>query len=175
MRTKTGHPLYPQGIKRKVKGDWNCRLCRNLNFSYRVHCNLCKHKRDCLNSGFDYAVFLNLTPYEEADTCASDFDCTSLPSLSFLLAEEVFATPTRARPLNARSCVLVDLTNKCIVDGVKTSTDETKIEAVMEGVKRPVEERKGDWVCLGCKNLNFSFRRCCNRCGLNKDRYLAYN
>lgn len=24
--------------------------------------------------------------------------------------------------------------------------------------------RAGDWICLGCKNLNFSFREVCNRC-----------
>ena len=25
-------------------------------------------------------------------------------------------------------------------------------------------ERVGDWVCLSCDNLNFSFRDVCNRC-----------
>ena len=24
--------------------------------------------------------------------------------------------------------------------------------------------RQGDWVCLQCHNLNFSFRKKCNRC-----------
>ncbi len=26
------------------------------------------------------------------------------------------------------------------------------------------EERVGDWVCMKCTNLNFSFRMTCNRC-----------
>jgi hypothetical protein len=30
--------------------------------------------------------------------------------------------------------------------------------------KKPFQERAGDWVCLKCKNLNFSFRVVCNRC-----------
>lgn len=34
--------------------------------------------------------------------------------------------------------------------------------------KKPFVERVGDWVCLKCKNLNFSFRLACNRCQLTK-------
>lgn len=33
---------------------------------------------------------------------------------------------------------------------------------------KPFVERSGDWVCLGCKNLNFAFRKKCNRCKLPK-------
>jgi len=29
-------------------------------------------------------------------------------------------------------------------------------------------ERQGDWICIKCKNLNFSFRVICNRCKLPK-------
>lgn len=29
-------------------------------------------------------------------------------------------------------------------------------------------EREGDWICVHCKNLNFSFRAVCNRCGAQK-------
>ena len=32
--------------------------------------------------------------------------------------------------------------------------------------KLPSEIRAGDWICLYCNNLNFSFRIKCNRCGL---------
>ena len=34
--------------------------------------------------------------------------------------------------------------------------------------KKPFVERIGDWVCLKCRNLNFSFRITCNRCQLSK-------
>jgi len=34
--------------------------------------------------------------------------------------------------------------------------------------KKPFVERVGDWVCIKCKNLNFSFRVICNRCQLTK-------
>jgi hypothetical protein len=35
--------------------------------------------------------------------------------------------------------------------------------------KKPFVERVGDWVCVKCKNLNFSFRNSCNRCQLTKE------
>ena len=34
--------------------------------------------------------------------------------------------------------------------------------------KRVLTERVGDWVCLNCNNLNFSFRDFCNRCELDR-------
>jgi len=36
-------------------------------------------------------------------------------------------------------------------------------------IKKPFIEREGDWVCLQCKNLNFSFRVSCNRCQISKE------
>ena len=35
--------------------------------------------------------------------------------------------------------------------------------------KKPFEIREGDWTCVHCNNLNFSFRLKCNRCGLSKE------
>lgn len=29
---------------------------------------------------------------------------------------------------------------------------------------QPVVQRQGDWICYHCNNLNFSFRKRCNRC-----------
>ena len=34
--------------------------------------------------------------------------------------------------------------------------------------KKQFIEREGDWICLKCNNLNFSFRNICNRCHLEK-------
>jgi len=41
-------------------------------------------------------------------------------------------------------------------------------EEEMKKNKKPFAERVGDWVCIKCKNLNFSFRVICNRCQLPK-------
>ncbi len=37
-----------------------------------------------------------------------------------------------------------------------------------EKKKKPLIERKGDWLCPKCRNLNFAFRLICNRCQLPK-------
>jgi len=34
--------------------------------------------------------------------------------------------------------------------------------------QRILTERVGDWVCLNCNNLNFSFRDFCNRCDMDR-------
>ena len=36
--------------------------------------------------------------------------------------------------------------------------------------KTKLKEREGDWTCFFCKNLNFSFRKKCNRCGIQREK-----
>jgi len=45
-----------------------------------------------------------------------------------------------------------------------SSTDDNNKEK-----RSSIVERQGDWVCVRCKNLNFSFRVVCNRCKLSKN------
>ena len=35
--------------------------------------------------------------------------------------------------------------------------------------KKKFSEKKGDWTCYACKNVNFRFRDVCNRCKLSKE------
>lgn len=35
--------------------------------------------------------------------------------------------------------------------------------------KKEFKEREGDWACYLCKNLNFKFRKTCNRCKMKKE------
>ena len=35
-------------------------------------------------------------------------------------------------------------------------------------VKQPFVKKEDDWVCLMCKNINFNFRKACNRCKAEK-------
>ena len=38
-------------------------------------------------------------------------------------------------------------------------------------------KKKGyfDWICNRCKNLNYSFRKICNKCNLPKNKNIFYN
>jgi len=50
----------------------------------------------------------------------------------------------------------------------KSNSTVTPSSNTVKKVKKPFVERPGDWVCIKCKNLNFSFRGVCNRCQLTK-------
>lgn len=39
-----------------------------------------------------------------------------------------------------------------------------------EEPRKVLTERAGDWVCQHCRNLNFSFRKMCNRCSLARSQ-----
>ena len=42
-------------------------------------------------------------------------------------------------------------------------------------IKKPFVLRKGDWKCMNCYNINFGFRKCCNRCMFPKDSFFNEN
>ena len=46
--------------------------------------------------------------------------------------------------------------------------EENELNNNGEKKKKPLIERKGDWQCPKCHNLNFAFRQSCNRCKLPK-------
>lgn len=52
------------------------------------------------------------------------------------------------------------------VEGQIEDNDKNKLN---KRNKKPLIERKGDWICLRCHNLNFSFRTHCNRCHFRKN------
>lgn len=54
-------------------------------------------------------------------------------------------------------------------DNKSVSNDSTEdINSSDKKKKKEFAERVGDWVCIKCKNLNFSFRIVCNRCQIPK-------
>ena len=68
--------------------------------------------------------------------------------------------------------------NRCNVPKQPKSLEQIKLENELksgEKKKKPLVERKGDWQCPACHNLNFAFRISCNRCKLPKEMYLKYS
>ena len=37
-------------------------------------------------------------------------------------------------------------------------------------MKKKIKEKKTDWLCLNCQNINYSFRKNCNRCGVERKK-----
>ena len=59
--------------------------------------------------------------------------------------------------------------NKCKNNMIPKIIDkQAQFTEPKEKKKKPLIERKGDWMCPRCRNLNFTFRLTCNRCNLSK-------
>lgn len=150
-------PNYPSGLSRRVSGDWNCGRCNNLNFSFRFSCNKCHADKNQTDGQiFHSALFL---------------DCAGLDSCRFETADAFGFLNERisARPLTERDLNM----GPKIVKGDSVRHDQGQVERIMSQVKRPDSGRSGDWVCLSCNNLNFAFRRSCNKCRGKKQEYIA--
>ena len=68
--------------------------------------------------------------------------------------------------------------NRCEAPKQPKSLEQIKLENELKSgdkKKKPLVERKGDWQCPLCHNLNFAFRTSCNRCKLPKEMYLNYS
>ena len=143
---------YPSGLKRRVQGDWNCKQCNNLNFAFRNNCNKCSSMRGETSSLFNSALFLFIDENTQLYTSSTsqDYSFMSVPIKSTPIA------PSQPK----------------IIEGNLVTRDNKMIEGILAEVKRPDAGRKGDWVCMDCKNLNFSFRKECNKCSSKKDHYI---
>lgn len=52
---------------------------------------------------------------------------------------------------------------------LRTENDENIPPTKSKDQKKQLRERTGDWLCVSCRNINFAFRKQCNRCKLNKE------
>ena len=146
---------YPSGLNRRVIGDWNCPKCNNLNFSFRSICNKCKSEKP--QTLFNSALFLsidgeNYTPSGKLESWG-----------------EFLNEPISAKPISESAPVF----EPKIVRQGRVTQDVNQVEEILGHVKGPDSGRPGDWVCLRCNNLNFAFRKTCNKCNGRKDMFIA--
>ena len=48
----------------------------------------------------------------------------------------------------------------------KNDQSSNNLNEITPDVLAKVKTKKGDWFCPSCNNLNFGFRKACNRCQL---------
>ena len=69
--------------------------------------------------------------------------------------------------------------NKCNRCGVikqpKKISEIKKKKEEKEEKERKKKEAKGDWICQKCNNLNFGFRKVCNRCQIPRNNNININ
>lgn len=150
------------------KTGWVCSLCKNFNYEskfnnfkfiyfilVRVKCNRCgkpqvrptdmKMNSQNVNMNVNKVVNNN----QNVNASLNNFNRNKSPM------ENTSDNENTINSSNNPSDISPNLSNKA------NSADSKK-------KKKPFVERVGDWVCIKCKNLNFSFRVVCNRCQLTK-------
>ena len=59
--------------------------------------------------------------------------------------------------------------NRCFaIKNPKTIEEINKKKDDNKKNKKKIKERKTDWLCLNCQNLNYGFRKNCNRCQIQR-------
>lgn len=125
-------------------GGWVCSFCQNYNFYGRTKCNRCSKAK-------------------------TKEDCEGKP-------QHIIRKELKSRKKNDENNM--NNMNKMTKMKLKKQAQAFKVQPVevpdsdsqlSEGNKRSHAERVGDWVCFSCNNLNFSFRKVCNRCKMSRE------
>lgn len=171
MSDRCNQLYYPEAIVTRVLGDWNCAQCQNLNYAFRDTCNRCQNSKIPLPA-FHSFLYLTAPTLEENQYTSEElehpppkFDFMNLPSISPFLREKFLQSRIEINPVSKRFLIFE-----------KENQEETKPQVIvteqppvyLKHIKRPKTERVGDWICFKCSNLNFAFRKECNKCGDSK-------
>lgn len=128
----------------------------NINIKANVNSNV------NANSNVNEGTAINLTLREIAQINQMQFNqlkkINQLKELQLNEKEKKYDTPVLSSNLKETFDSRIGIGEK----GSINSNSKTKRK------KKPFAERAGDWVCVKCKNLNFSFRSACNRCNISK-------
>lgn len=126
-------------------GGWVCCFCQNYNFYGRLKCNRChkgKSREDC-DGKPQHIIRKEIKTSKKND----ENNMNNMNKMSKLKMKKQ-AQAVKIQPVE------VPVSENIINDGSKTQNSE----------------RLGDWIWFSCSNLNFSFRRICNRCKISRDQ-----
>ncbi|MCQ2818099.1 MAG: zinc finger Ran-binding domain-containing protein [archaeon] len=141
------------------RSGWVCPSCKNFNYEMRTKCNRCGkaqtfYQNNAFNSHgnlrqMEIPGMMQMNNFYNNKGSQMDLN-NPYSNMNF--------------PTCAQSPVLSPIKG-FNNPGMRPSFEDKK-------KKKPFIEREGDWICSRCKNLNFAFRTCCNRCRYPKEEYL---
>jgi hypothetical protein len=161
------------------KTGWICSMCKNFNYEskyfpinrlVRSKCNRCG-KPQARPDGCN--MLRQQQQQMQSQPMLFDNEAFSLNKQAYMgcsvdqhtdFEEYNMTAPNSSTNINFNSSVgeSISSTRSDHSSDDKTNSVDSKKK------KKPFVERVGDWVCIKCKNLNFSFRMICNRCQLPK-------
>lgn len=140
-------PKQPENAKEEQNnfsfpdGGWVCSFCQNYNFYGRVRCNRCTKNK-------------------------TTEDCEGKPQ--HIIRKELKAKKKNDENNNNLNKMSKFKKQAKAVKIQQVEVPQSNPEAI-EGTLKSHSERVGDWVCFSCSNLNFSFRKICNRCKMTRE------
>lgn len=149
-------------------GGWVCCQCQNYNFNGRKKCNRCK--KDKTNTDFNGKPLHML---KAEGKLPAEFPTHGLSvqnagksrnPVNGLGFQSIAQTGLAFMNVNKHSQPVGMYKTFEPVDTGSNIPDPSQLQA--KG--RKLMERKGDWICKTCHNLNFAFRKNCNRCKSGK-------
>jgi hypothetical protein len=133
-------------LNEDLKGGWLCPSCKNFNYEKRKKCNKCQKTPNKYQTSF--SIY--------------DIKASLLQEGGNELKVQIDENKDNLKNHNINSSVF--LSNLTLSNTL--NLNEEKDSPTFK--KKKLYERVGDWICIKCKNLNFSFRVICNRCELPK-------
>ncbi len=132
------------------------------------------------NSVFNSKLFINLDINEEpendpesisnnnTDNSDNSYDEKDIKDDDYYLSNELISELDYSNPLPPK----IELNNSLLPlmkNGYEFFPKNFYYSTLFINKNKKYHEKKNDWICVFCNNLNFSFRIKCNRCGLPKE------
>ena len=83
--------------------------------------------------------------------------------------EHMYKSKQQKKNKNKKKGLKNDSEEDTACSNENSSSEHNSSRAKAVTVKKPAQERVGDWTCQQCFNHNFSFRSTCNKCQLSQE------
>jgi hypothetical protein len=153
------------------KSGWICSMCKNFNYEsnslltlVRSKCNRCGKPQSRPGSEL-------MKPFQDEQQMQAYKPQSPKQPEAYDVEDNLFNLNLQSFNLqnsivNFNSSSIND--SNSVINSSNPSSEGKTNSTNSDKKKKPFVERVGDWVCIKCKNLNFSFRIICNRCQLPK-------
>ena len=175
--SKTNSPELNIRPPKYIKNiDMNLDIENNFN-NYNSNLNNIKNNLT-VNKDFINNKIKNKENYDKIQTKKEDYIDNNIKDRIKMLNDPLFAPMLIPKKIDNKNEKKIEKHHKIKHTDKKNNPLKNKFDDDIEPIimlsmvnnaertKMPLEIREGDWICLYCNNLNFSFRIKCNRCGM---------
>ena len=129
--------------------------------------SLCSESSYTQNDIFSYKLILNFEHDSDDEFIDYDYDKTFYNIKTYLTTDiinEIQKDDTPKIAQNNKEIQKLSQISKMLNNNYKNYIQSNPIINSKDNRKKKLIHKKGDWICNKCKNLNFAFRKECNKC-----------